>query len=102
MALPLERERERERNVSPYLTPLHRCTRAQRCGGRVVVGIVARGEGAQLLIRELVEDSPSLAAFSTARSALRKDGLFFVVALAGPLTPELHSRASLVLDLSNP
>jgi hypothetical protein len=52
----------------------------------------------QLLIRELVEDSPSMTAFSTAKSALLKQGLFFVVAVDGPLTPELASRASLVVE----
>lgn len=34
---------------------------------------------AQLKIRELVEDTPSLVAFSTARSALQKRGLLFIV-----------------------
>ena len=60
--------------------------------------IEAASTDAQLLIRELVEDSPSMTAFSTARSALKKSGLFFVVLLDGcPLTPELASRASLIL-----
>lgn len=34
---------------------------------------------AQLKIRELLEDTPSMVAFSTARSALQKRGLLFLV-----------------------
>ena len=63
-----------------------------------MVEVLVRSLDGQLLIREMVEDSPSMAAFSTQRSALRKDGLFFVIDLADtPLSPELASRASLVL-----
>ncbi len=65
----------------------------------MVVEIEAASTDAQLLIRELVEDSPSMTAFSTHRSALQKTGLFFVVLVKGGtrLTPELASRASLVI-----
>jgi len=72
---------------------------AARRGGRVVVELEC-GDSveSQLLIREIVEDSPSMTAFSTVRSALHKAGLFFVVTLDGALTPELASRASLVVD----
>ena len=52
-------------------------------------------------IRELVEDTPSMVAFSTARSALYKEGLLFVIEVEGgteALTPELRSRASVVID----
>lgn len=34
---------------------------------------------AQLKLRELLEDTPSMVAFSTARSALQKQGLLFLV-----------------------
>ncbi len=52
---------------------------------------------AQLCIREIIEDSPSMTAFSTSRSALYKDGLFFGVYVDGDITPEVRSRASLIL-----
>lgn len=44
-----------------------------------------------------MEDTPSMVAFSTARSALQKEGLLFVVEVGEVLSPELRSRASLVL-----
>ena len=53
---------------------------------------------AQLCIREMVEDSPSMTAFSSDKSALYKSGLLFAVHLgADAMTPELKSRASLIL-----
>ena len=52
---------------------------------------------AQLCIREIIEDSPSQTAFSTSKSALYKDGLFFGVYVDGKITPELRSRASLII-----
>lgn len=65
---------------------------------KVAVELVCGSTESQLLIRELVEDSPSLTAFSTNKSALQKTGLFFVVSLVGcALTPELASRASVVV-----
>jgi len=66
--------------------------------GRVVVEILCHcSADSQLLIRELVEDSPSMAAFSTTKSALQKRGLFFVIHVSGELTSELASRASVVI-----
>ena len=54
-----------------------------------------------LQVREMVEDSPSLVAHSVHKRILHKDGLLFVVhvgaATAEGVTPELVSRASLVL-----
>mmetsp|Transcript_44249 Transcript_44249/g.60447 ORF Transcript_44249/g.60447 Transcript_44249/m.60447 type:complete len:92 (-) Transcript_44249:188-463(-) len=63
---------------------------------RVVVDVDARTRDAQLIIRELVEDSPSMAAFSSVRSAMHKDGIFFVVKVPASPTPEIMSRASWV------
>ncbi|KAG7370929.1 hypothetical protein IV203_019499 [Nitzschia inconspicua] len=51
----------------------------------------------QLLIREMIEDSPSMTAFSSAQSALFKAGLLFVLCIEGIVTPEVASRVSLVL-----
>ena len=51
----------------------------------------------QLCIREMIEDSPSMTAFSSSKSALYKKGLFFGVYVKGDITPEVLSRASLVL-----
>lgn len=45
----------------------------------------------------MLEDTPSMIAFSTARSALQKRGLFFAVLVGQDITPELTSRASIVL-----
>jgi len=64
---------------------------------RVAIHLQAFTLSAQLKIRELVEDTPSMVAFSTARSALQKEGLLFVVEVGEVLSPELRSRASLVL-----
>ncbi|KAG5187859.1 hypothetical protein JKP88DRAFT_306280 [Tribonema minus] len=73
----------------------------------VVIEVAARGADAQLRLRELVEDTPSMAAFSSARSATSKAHLLFCVCIGGSggsggggggaLSPELASRASLVL-----
>jgi hypothetical protein len=63
----------------------------------VAVEITAHSTASQLCIRELVEDTPSRTAFSTQRSALRKDGLLFCIHVSGELTPELESRASVVV-----
>jgi len=64
---------------------------------RVAIHLQAFTLPAQLKIRELVEDTPSMVAFSTARSALQKEGLLFVVEVGEELSPELRSRASVVL-----
>lgn len=63
----------------------------------VAVELVCRTADAQLQIREIIEDTPSMTAFSTERSALQKDGLFFGVFVEGEITPEIKSRASLVI-----
>jgi hypothetical protein len=52
---------------------------------------------AQLCIREIIEDSPSMTAFSSSHSALYKAGLLFCVHVEGGITPEIRSRASLIL-----
>jgi hypothetical protein len=68
-------------------------------GGGVycAVELVCTDANAQLCIREIIEDSPSMTAFSTLRSALYKEGLFFGVYVNGDITPEVRSRASLIL-----
>lgn len=53
---------------------------------------------AQLCLREMLEDTPSMTAFSSDKSALYKSGLLFAVYIEGKeITPELKSRASLIL-----
>ena len=66
-------------------------------GAYVAVEIKCKSRDDQLLIREIVEDTPSMTAFSSNKSALYKDGLFFGVYVEGDVTPELRSRASLIL-----
>jgi len=52
----------------------------------------------QVCLREMLEDSPSMTAFSSDKSALYKSGLLFAVYIGGDeITPELLSRASLIL-----
>ena len=63
----------------------------------VAVEVIASSTEAQMMIRELIEDTPSMIAFSTDRSALHKDGLFFGVTLGSELSPEIESRATLFL-----
>lgn len=61
----------------------------------VVIELICPDVKSQLCIREVIEDTPSVAAFSSDRSALYKEGLFFLVHLMGNcITPELKSRAS--------
>jgi hypothetical protein len=64
----------------------------------VAVELLVHEPDSQLMIRELLEDTPSMIAFSTDKSALHKDGLLFVVYVKGDITPELQSRASLILN----
>ncbi len=64
----------------------------------VGIDVEAKTVDSQIKIRELTEDTPSMVAFSTYRSALWKKGLFFVISLDEVLTPELNSRASLVIN----
>jgi len=66
-------------------------------GASVAVELQCHSKDAQLCIREIIEDSPSMTAFSTSKSALYKDGLFFGVYIDGEITPEVRSRASLIL-----
>ena len=65
----------------------------------VAIQLVCNNADAQMQIREIIEDTPSMTAFSTERSALCKDGLFFGVYVNGltEITPEIESRASLVI-----
>lgn len=63
----------------------------------VSIGLKCLTIDSQLCIREMIEDSPSMTAFSSSKSALHKEGLFFGVYVKGNITPELLSRASLVL-----
>ena len=67
-------------------------------GAYVAVDLVCPTKNAQLCIREIIEDSPSMTAFSTSKSALYKDGLLFAVYVNGEITPEILSRASIVLE----
>lgn len=66
----------------------------------VTTSILATTTDAQLRIREILEDTPSMIAFSTYRSALHKKGLFFIVRIPSdcPTTPELSSRASIIIS----
>ncbi|KAL7545415.1 hypothetical protein ACHAWF_008762 [Thalassiosira exigua] len=66
-------------------------------GTYVAVELLCWTADAQLQIREIVEDTPSMTAFSTERSALRKEGLLFMVFVEGDISPEIESRASLVI-----
>ena len=63
----------------------------------VVVKVDCSTKNDQVQIREIIEDSPSMTAFSTTLSALYKDGLLFCIHLKGPITPEIKSRASLII-----
>jgi len=63
----------------------------------VAVELCCHTSDSQLQIREIIEDTPSMTAFSTERSALHKDGLLFGVYVDGDITPEIHSRASLLI-----
>lgn len=59
--------------------------------------ICGRSNDSQLCIREIIEDSPSMTAFSSSKSALYKEGLFFCVHVEGDITEQVFSRASLVI-----
>ena len=66
---------------------------------RVAVEILARSSHEQLLIREMVEDSPSVDAQTCHKRILHKEGLLFVVRVGdGDISPPLLSRASIVLE----
>lgn len=66
-------------------------------GSFVVVEMTCKSMDAQLLVREMIEDTPSRSAFSSNKSALAKEGLLFAVQVDGGLTPEIRSRASIIL-----
>eukprot|EP00957_Ditylum_brightwellii_P172564 13137369-Ditylum_brightwellii.AAC.1 len=66
-------------------------------GAFVAIELECPTMDAQLCIREMIEDSPSMTAFSTNKSALYKTGLFFGVYIDGEITPEVRSRASLII-----
>jgi hypothetical protein len=66
-------------------------------GALVAVELQCETVDAQLCIREMIEDTPSMTAFSTEKSALYKSGLLFGVYVNGEITPEVMSRASLIL-----
>jgi hypothetical protein len=66
-------------------------------GAFVAVELKCETVDAQLCIREMIEDTPSMTAFSTEKSALYKSGLLFGVYVNGEITPEVMSRASLIL-----
>ena len=67
----------------------------------VAVELLCPTPNEELAVREMVEDSPSLVAHSVHKRILKKDGLLFVIrvgaATAEGITPELRSRASLIL-----
>ena len=67
-------------------------------GTLVATEILCANTDAQLCIREMLEDTPSMTAFSSDRSALYKSGLLFAVHIEGcDISPQLQSRASLIL-----
>lgn len=66
-------------------------------GNFVAVELNCPSTDSQLCIREMIEDSPSMTAFSTSKSALYKEGLLFLVHVDGAITPEVKSRASIIL-----
>ena len=70
-----------------------------RPNARVVIELHCENTDAQLAIREIIEDTPSMTAFSSEKSALQKDGLLFCVYVQGGATSELRSRASLLLTI---
>jgi hypothetical protein len=67
------------------------------CGAFCAVELICNNEDSQPCIREMIEDSPSMTVFRSNNSVLCKDGLFFGVNVKGEITPELTSRASLIL-----
>jgi hypothetical protein len=65
---------------------------------QVVIELHCETTNEQLAIREIIEDTPSMTAFSSEKSALHKGGLLFAVYVQGEITPEVRSRASLVIS----
>jgi hypothetical protein len=66
-------------------------------GALVAAELNCPSADSQLCIRELIEDNPSMTAFSTPKSALYKSGLLFTVFVEGEITPHIRSRASLIM-----
>jgi hypothetical protein len=66
-------------------------------GGLVAIELVCEDADAQHCVREMIEGTPSMTAFSTEKSALQKAGLLFGVFVNGEITPEVASRATLIL-----
>jgi len=66
-------------------------------GAFVAVELRCSNDDAQMCCREILEDQPSMTAFSTESSSLKKAGLFFGVSVDGDITPELFSRSSLII-----
>jgi len=73
----------------------------RRTQPRVAAELLTPTRESELLIREMVEDSPSVVAHSVHKRILHKRGLLFLVRVGaadlGAVSPELLSRASLVL-----
>jgi len=65
-------------------------------GTLVAIELFCETTDAQLCIREIIEDTPSMTAFSTEKSALHKSGLLFCC-YCKDITPEIKSRASIIL-----
>lgn len=68
------------------------------CDSLVFVELSCPDAASQFLVRNLLEDSPSRTAFSTNDSALKKSGMLFIVHCNGAISPEVRSRASIVLE----
>lgn len=66
-------------------------------GARVATELNCPTADSQLCIREMIEDSPSMTAFSSTKSALYKSGLLFAIYVEGDITPEILSRVSIVI-----
>lgn len=66
-------------------------------GSLVATELKCPTQDSQLCIREMIEDSPSMTAFSSTKSALYKSGLLFVIHVEGQITQEVLSRVSIVL-----
>ena len=66
-------------------------------GALVATELKCRTEDSQLCIREIIEDSPSMTAFSSTKSALYKSGLLFAIHVEGDITPEILSRVSIII-----
>jgi hypothetical protein len=66
-------------------------------GALIATELVCPSEDSQLCIREMIEDSPSMTAFSSTKSALYKSGLLFAIYVEGEITPEIMSRVSFTI-----